>query len=158
MGQVVNAVAHLLVFVVLLLASSLTAQQFRTNYVSQAQAVEIATHLRWGMSEKKAVDVLEARGLHYQMGVGVPPVHWTIPYLLSDGCFLELEIEGGQVLRWWRPGEAILTSARIVSNTTTVVSISLTNRPQPAGAANQGQPSGSETNRTPGAAGPGGLR
>ena len=100
------------------------AQRFPTNNVSPAQAVKIASHLWIGMSEEDVAKVVDKQnGLKSGGSVGVGPASpWMRFYLLSNGCFLDLEIapKQGRSNRW-------LSAASIQSNGVKIVSIALTN-------------------------------
>jgi len=116
-----------LLFSILFVAAGyLHAQRFPTNNVSQTQAVKIASRLWIGMSEEDVVEVVDKKnGLKTGGSVGVGPASsWTRIYLLSNGCFLDLEIEPnqGRSNRW-------LSAASIQSNGVKIVSIVLTNAP-----------------------------
>ena len=81
---------------------------------------------------------------------------WHRFYLLRDGSCLSFRFEPKRISPDGRWENGLLRSASISGNGMKDVPITLTNSPQPGGAANRGQPVGPETNRTPVAAGPGG--
>ena len=134
----------------LIMGGSFYAQQFPTNGLDAAQAAKLASDLRAGMREEDVAKVMDGRhGLRSGGDIG-DNLGWTRLYLLSDGCFLDLQFKPKEIIlskdgRW--PGNGLLEFASIHSNGTRLVSISLTNGFQPDGAAKRGQPVHSGTNQ-----------
>jgi hypothetical protein len=104
------------------------AQTFFTNRIGSAQAIKVASRLKIGMSEGVVDRFLETNGL--TGGCTVGGIHGgTRFYLLSDGCFLDLEVSARSMstdLGW---SNRILRAAWIQSNDVKITSIALTNRP-----------------------------
>jgi hypothetical protein len=102
------------------------AQRFPTNDISQAQAINIASKLRVGMTHEQMAKIIERQnGLKGGMGVGSPISGWTYFYVLSNGCSLDLEFgPKGLSTNFW------LTTASIRKMSgETIVTIPLTNAP-----------------------------
>ena len=133
---------------------SLQAQQFPTNSIDTAEAIKIASCLRPGMPEQEVAKILdEQHGLRSGGDVGGSG-GWTRFYLLTNKCFLDLQMEPKKIRldgRWG--GNGLLQSASILSNRVKIFAIALTNTPQLSGAANGSQPIRSETNSTSSEAG-----
>ena len=124
------------------------AQRFPTNGINAAQAIELVSRLRAGMKEQVVAKILdEQNGLRSGGSVG-DSIGWTRFYLLSDGCFLDLQMDPKEVLpmsfkfdgtniigvsNMWG-GNGLLRSACIQSNATRIATITLTNAPQPGAA------------------------
>lgn len=111
-------------------ASPLYAQRFPTNEVSQAKAMLVATRLWVGMKEEDVAKVVDKENGLKSGGSAGDSIGWTRFYLLSNGCFLDLQMEPKEVVtngRWG--GNGLLKSASIQSNGVKILSITLTNAP-----------------------------
>jgi len=118
-----------LCFAFLAVVGYVSAQQFVTNNITQAEAVKLVSHLRLGMAEEDAARIMEEKnGLTVGGRVGCSH-GWTRFYLLSNGCCLDLEMEPGKARAdgVWADGRLI--SASIQCNCVKVLSIAVTNRP-----------------------------
>jgi hypothetical protein len=125
MEHALKATTILLCLALLVLVGYVYAQRFPTNDVSQAQAIQIASRLWVGMAEDDVVKVVEKQnGLKSGGSAGSPIGGWTRFYLLSNGCFLDLQIEPKQ-----RGSNNWLRSASVQSNAVKIFSIPLTNAP-----------------------------
>ena len=106
------------------------AQRFPTNNISQEQAINIVSRLRIGMKEEEVARVVDKQnGLSSAGNVG-DSTGWTRTYLLSNGCFLDLQMDPKKIVtdgKWG--GNGLLKSASIQSNGVEIVSITLTNAP-----------------------------
>jgi hypothetical protein len=108
----------------------LHAQQFLTNNVSQAAAIRYASSRLWvGIREEEILNALDKpSGLKSGGRVG-DSFGWTRFYFLSNGCFLDLEIEPRKVRTDGKWADGLLKSASISSNGVKLVSVTLTNAP-----------------------------
>ena len=125
-----NAITTLLCLAFWGSVNCLYAQQFPTNQVSQAKAVQIASRLWVGMKEEEVAVAVDKRNRLKSGGDVGDSIGWTRFYLLSNGCFLDLSMDPKQVRndgKW--PWNGLLKSASIQSNGVTIVSITLTNAP-----------------------------
>jgi len=114
-----------ILFAVVVGQQDLPAQRFRTNNIDQIQAIKIASHLRPGMPEQEVAKVLdEQNGLKCGGDAG-DNIGWTRVYLLSDGCFLDLQMDPKEVTSPHWGGNGLLRSASIQSNGLKIVSIEL---------------------------------
>lgn len=106
------------------------AQRFPTNDVSQAKAVDIASRLWAGMKEDAVAEVLDKQNGLRSCGDAGDSFGWTRSYLLSNGCFLDLQMDPKpvRITPHWG-GHGVLKSASIQSNGVEIVSIALTNAP-----------------------------
>src|SRR5580765_7004423 len=92
------------------------AQQFPTNNLSQAKAIEFASRLHVGMREEDIANALDKpSGLKSGGRVG-DSFGWTRLYYLSNGCFLDLNIEPKRFRADGRWEGGLLKSASIHSN------------------------------------------
>ena len=115
---------------------NLQAQRFPTNSIDAAQAIKIASCLRWGMPEQEVAKILdEQHGLRSGGNMGASG-GCTRFYLLTNGCFLDLQMEPKKMRldgNWG--GNGLLQSASIQSNGVKIVDIAFTNALQRGGAA-----------------------
>jgi hypothetical protein len=135
---------------------TLQAQRFATNNVSRAQAIKVASQLWTNMPEESVAFIVEKKhGLVQGSCIGAGG-EWVRFYVLRDGSSLDLRFELERILPDGRGNDGLLRSASISVNGMKEVPITLTNAPQPGGAASRSRSGGSETNRTSSAAGSGG--
>jgi hypothetical protein len=114
---------------VLALGGLIGAQVLVSNAVPRTEAIRIASHLKVGMKEKDASELLARSGLTNAISVGAMP-GWARSYQLADGTSLLLDYRHQDYdTNYWWEGYGILESASIQSNGITIVSITLTNAP-----------------------------
>ena len=102
---------------------------FVTNMVSQAQAIEIASHLKVGMHEEDAGRFLATNSLHRAVSIGAM-AGWDSFYPLSNGCSLVLDYSPREVhtnVMWG--GNGRLERAFIQSNNVNTFSLHSRMRP-----------------------------
>jgi hypothetical protein len=104
----------------------LLAQRFPTNNISQTQAIKIASSLWVGMREQEAAKFLDQQnGLRSGGDVG-DNIGWSRSYLLSNGCYLDLQMDPKEVTSPLWGVNGLLRSASIQrSNGEKVVLIAL---------------------------------
>jgi hypothetical protein len=133
-----------------------------SNLMAISNAVRIASHLRVGMADAEVQKYMQDQGV-IQTNVNVYSISvdrgrtLAYGYPLTGGALLCLDMHCTKSpptgLFGWR--DPVLDGARIQSQGADIISIALTNGPEPGGAANRSQPVRSATNQAPAAAGPG---
>ena len=132
-----------------------------SNLVSISNAVKIVSGLRVGMAGADGSKYMQDHGMVqtnvYSISLDRGRT-MACPYPLDGGASLMLDMHctkgPSRGLFGW--SDPVFDRAYIQSQGVEIIAITPPNSPQPGGAANRGQPGGSETNRAPAAAGPGG--
>src|SRR3974390_3399803 len=97
-----------------------TRAQTRTNLLTAAEAIKVASRLRVGMREKDATTLLERGGLTCNLPRAGDGFHWLNSCELGRSCSLDLEFTNspGKVGHW---EEGHLQRVYIASNGVTIV-------------------------------------
>jgi len=102
------------------------AQRFPTNNISQEEAIKVASRLWAGMSQAEVEEAVDKEnGFKSGGNVGSPISGWTLFYVLSNDCRLDLQFDPkGLGSNFW------LSAASIRKRTgEQIVAITLTNAP-----------------------------
>jgi hypothetical protein len=105
-----------------------TQQEMRINKMVQDEAVSLASHLKYGMSEKDAVAFLNQNGLTNKSAIG-DSFGWEDYFSLSNRCSLGLIIDPKPVRSDGAWANGVLRAVEIYHSNGHSVPIALVNAP-----------------------------
>lgn len=133
-----------------------------SNLLSISNAVRIASHLRVGMADADVQKYMQDHGVT-QTNVNLYSIsvdrgrtlHYAYPLAGGASLYLDMHCTKSPPTGLFGWSDPVLDRARVQSQGADIISIALTNGPEPDGAANRSQPVRSATNQPPAAAGSG---
>jgi len=99
------------------------AQVYSTNSIGHVQAINLAAHLKKGMTEEQVNQFMATNKLYSGIGIG-DNFAWSEVFYLTDNCSLYLDYGGND---WGRYGISSLETAHIQSNQIDIIFIPLIN-------------------------------